>query len=200
MMVVIFGATVRSEPSKKERTHERILDSAARAIRRAGYDGASVAEIMKEAGLTHGGFYAHFPSRDALLVEAAEHAAARGLAKLTSADEGGGAGLAALAERYLSDQHVAASEDGCLLAALGSETGRQSPELRAIATRHVRRFAQLLNRLLPKKRGRTEAEADEEALAALSTLVGALILARAVDRPELSRAIRAAAQRAVSRR
>jgi len=185
-------------PSKKERTHERILESAARAIRRAGYDGASVAEIMKEAGLTHGGFYAHFPSRGALLVEAVDHAADRALEKLTK-NEKAEPDLAALVERYLSDQHVAASEDGCLLAALGSETRRQPAELRAVATRHVRKFVRAIEERLPKKRGRTEAEAHEEALAAISTLVGALILARVVDRPELSRAIRAAARKAVSR-
>lgn len=184
-------------PGKKERTHERIIESAARAIRRAGYEGASVADIMKDAGLTHGGFYAHFSSREALLVEALAHAGEVSLEKLAG-DDDGDADLTALAEKYLSDAHVATPESGCLLAALGSETRRQSPELRKIATRQVKELAGLIEQRLPKKRGRTDADARDEALAALSTLVGALILARAVDRPELSRAIRAAAKKAVA--
>ena len=64
----------RTPNSRKEETHERIVDAAGRAIRRQGYAGVGVADVMKEAGLTHGGFYAHFDSRDALLVEALEHA------------------------------------------------------------------------------------------------------------------------------
>ncbi|OXC91401.1 TetR family transcriptional regulator, partial [Achromobacter sp. KAs 3-5] len=68
--------------SRKEQSHERIVDAAARAIRRAGYSGVGVADVMKEAGLTHGGFYAHFPSRDALLAAAMERAGQDGAARL----------------------------------------------------------------------------------------------------------------------
>ena len=68
--------------SRKEATHERIVDVAARAIRRSGYAGTGVADLMKEAGLTHGGFYAHFESRDALLAEAADRAGAQGIEDL----------------------------------------------------------------------------------------------------------------------
>ncbi|WZB71040.1 TetR/AcrR family transcriptional regulator [Achromobacter xylosoxidans] len=71
----------RSTP-RKEQTHERIVEVAARAVRREGYAGVGVADIMKEAGLTHGGFYAHFPSRDAMLVEAVERAGQDGAARL----------------------------------------------------------------------------------------------------------------------
>ena len=70
----------RSAPSRKEATHERIVEAAARAIRRSGYDGTGVAEIMKDAGLTHGGFYAHFASREAMLAEAADRAGAEAVA------------------------------------------------------------------------------------------------------------------------
>src|SRR5512138_1809783 len=72
----------RPAPSRKEVTHERIVDAAARAIRRSGYGGTGVADIMKEAGLTHGGFYAHFDSREAMLAEAADRAGAEGVANL----------------------------------------------------------------------------------------------------------------------
>ena len=71
MMVVMKEImTKRNASNRKEITHTRIVETAARAIRRSGYDGTGVADIMKEAGLTHGGFYAHFPSRDAMLAEA----------------------------------------------------------------------------------------------------------------------------------
>src|SRR5881392_3058213 len=73
----------RTSSGRKEVTHERIVNAAARAIRRSGYDGIGVAEIMKDAGLTHGGFYAHFASREALLAEAADRAGAEGMAVLT---------------------------------------------------------------------------------------------------------------------
>src|SRR5687767_15731631 len=76
------AALRRPAPSRKEATHERIVDTAARAIRRSGYEGAGVAEIMKEAGLTHGGFYAHFESRAGMLAEAADRAGADGMALL----------------------------------------------------------------------------------------------------------------------
>src|SRR5437762_5773046 len=71
--------------SKKEKTRERILRAAARAIRKHGYDGLGVADVMKEAGLTHGGFYAHFASRDALLAQAAEQAGAESTENLSRA-------------------------------------------------------------------------------------------------------------------
>ena len=77
MMIIIFTATIAgmdSQPSRKELSHERIVATAARAIRRGGFQGVGVADIMKEAGLTHGGFYAHFSSRNALLAEALERA------------------------------------------------------------------------------------------------------------------------------
>src|SRR5918992_1977361 len=72
----------RADPSRKEATHERIVEAAARAIRRSGYSGTGVADIMKSAGLTHGGFYAHFDSREAMLAEAADRAGAESVATL----------------------------------------------------------------------------------------------------------------------
>src|SRR5258708_20431950 len=83
MMIVIFnGIHPMSRPpnARKEETHDRIVDAAARAIQRHGYAGVGVADVMKEAGLTHGGFYAHFDSREALLVEALERAGGKSFA------------------------------------------------------------------------------------------------------------------------
>src|SRR5205809_5682502 len=110
----------------KEATHDRIVEAAARAIRRSGYNGTGVAEVMKDAGLTHGGFYAHFPSREAMLAEAADRAGAEtvALSAQVAASVPPGQALRALAQVYLSDQHLAAVETGCPLAALGSELSR----------------------------------------------------------------------------
>jgi TetR/AcrR family transcriptional regulator, transcriptional repressor for nem operon len=106
-------------PNRKALTHERILDTAARVIRRAGFQGVGVADIMKEAGLTHGGFYAHFASRGALV------------------------------EGYLSERHLSGTENGCAVAALASEMPRQSPDVRAAAAQRVRGLIELVNASLP---------------------------------------------------
>src|SRR6476620_1362718 len=83
MVIMSKDLPTRTTPGRKEVTHERIVESAARAIRRSGYNGTSVADIMKEAGLTHGGFYAHFASREAMLAEAADRAGAESVAVST---------------------------------------------------------------------------------------------------------------------
>src|SRR4030095_15194413 len=107
----------------KEATHDRIVAAAARAIRRSGYDGTGVADIMKEAGLTHGGFYAHFPSREAMLAEAADRAGSEGVAMMEriAAPSPPPQALQAMMQAYLSKAHVEAIETGCAAAALGSE-------------------------------------------------------------------------------
>src|SRR5262247_2984897 len=105
----------RTPGSIKAETHERIVKTAARAIREHGYSGASVADVMKQAGLTHGGFYAHFESRDAMLEEALDCAASEGRARLTAASERAEPGqeLEALVGSYLSDRHVEHPGSGC---------------------------------------------------------------------------------------
>src|SRR5437773_5466359 len=110
----------RTAPTRKEATHERIVEAAARAIRRSGYDGTGVADIMKEAGLTHGGFYAHFDSREDMLAEAADHAGAEAVAMATSvaASAPTGDALHAMLRSYLSKEHIEGRESGCPIAAL----------------------------------------------------------------------------------
>lgn len=174
----------------KEASHERIVDAAARAIRRSGYDGTGVADIMKEAGLTHGGFYAHFPSREAMLAEAADHAGAESVAtssRITEAARPDQA-LEALLATYLSTAHVENIETGCPIAALGSEMPRQAPEVRHAATRRIKEMIDLVARHSPD----SGPGARESALFMVSTMVGTLVLARAVDDPKLSRALRQA--------
>src|SRR6058998_107126 len=113
----------RTSARSKEATHERIVNVASRAIRRSGYDGTGVADIMKEAGLTHGGFYAHFKSREEMLAEAADHAGAESVAMATrvAAAAPTGEALYAMLHFYLSKEHIEGRENGCPIAALGSE-------------------------------------------------------------------------------
>ncbi len=171
--------------SSKEATHERIVDAAARAIRRSGYDGTSVADIMKQAGLTHGGFYAHFASRNAMLAEAADRASAESNAETAriAATAPQGESLQRLMAAYLSKEHVCNVERGCAVAALGSEMPRQAPEVRRVSTRRIKEMIDVVARQLPDW---GQPEAHERALVIVSTMVGALLLARAVDDGKLS--------------
>lgn len=182
----------RAASRSKEATHDRIVDAAARAIRRSGYHGAGVAEIMKDAGLTHGGFYAHFSSREAMLAEAIDRAAGESVAMMEriAKESPPGQVFPAMMEAYLSKQHLEAVETGCATAALGSETPRQVPEVRRAATRRIKQMIDVVARQSPDW---GQPSAHERALVAVATLVGALTLARAVDEPKLSDALREAA-------
>ena len=178
--------------SRKEVTHERIVETAARAIRRSGYSGTGVADIMKEAGLTHGGFYAHFDSRDEMLAEAADRAGADTVAFLArvAAEAKPKKTLEAMLSAYLSKGHVEGRESGCAVAALGSEMPRQAPKVRRAATRRIKEMIDLVARQSPDW---GQPGAHERALVTVATALGALVLARAVDDPKLSDALREAA-------
>jgi len=188
MMLVMRQSTPTARAAAKEATHERIVEVAARAIRRSGYGGTGVADIMKEAGLTHGAFYAHFASREAMLAEAADRAGAESVAasaKVAAAAPRRQA-LPLLVRAYLSKAHVESAEAGCPVAALGSEMPRQAPEVRRAATNRIKEMIDLVSRQSPDW-GRPGAH--ERALTTVATMVGALVLARAVDEPALSEAI-----------
>ena len=185
---------VMSNPSssRKADTHERIVDVASRAIRRGGYAGTGVAEVMKEAGLTHGGFYAHFASRDALLAEAADRAGASAVAdaaRIVAAAPPEQA-MEALLRSYLSKAHCDAAEFGCPVAALGSELPHQAPAVRRAATGRIKEMIDLVARQAPDW---GQPGAHQRALATIATMVGAVIVARAVDDPKLSEAMLEAA-------
>jgi AcrR family transcriptional regulator len=184
----------RTPNTRKEDTHEHILEVAARAIRREGYAGVRVADVMKEAGLTHGGFYAHFPSRDALLVEALARAgrdSAAAVARAAEAKRGKGvSAFRSLVETYLSDRHLVSPETGCPVAALGCEMPRQSLAVREASALRVERLIAAVRDTLP---GATRAAAAVVA----GTLVGTLQLARALGDNEEGRAVLAAARKAL---
>lgn len=188
MMTIMTNA-----PSRKEETHERIVRAASRAIRARGYGGVGVADIMKEVGLTHGGFYAHFESKTALLAEAADRAGAEGVETLAKVAAGAppDKALSALIDAYLSQRHAETPEIGCPVAAVGSEVPRQEAEVRAASTRRIKELVGLLERSMPDwgKPG-----AHERAMAVLSCLVGSLVIARASNDGSFSKAVRAASR------
>ncbi len=181
--------------TRKEITHDRIVETAARAIRRGGYDGMGVADIMKEAGLTHGGFYAHFASRNALLVEALERAgrsSAASIARQTAArKERGVSPLRALVESYLSESHLKATDAGCPVAALVSEMPRQDPDVRKASATRVRALVKYVQQALP-----AHVHADQAGVIA-GTLVGTLQLARAIGNTEQGKTLLDAARQSL---
>ena len=176
--------------SRKDITHSRIVETASRAIRRAGYDGIGVADIMKEAGLTHGGFYAHFASRDAMLAEAADKAGEEtvAIAERIFAQVPENQALQALMNAYLSNEHMANIEKGCSFAALGSEMPRQAAEVRKASTCRIKEMIDLIKGKLAG-----QSNAYDKALVMMSTMVGTLLLSRAVDDKALSEDFRQAA-------
>ncbi|OUL69147.1 TetR/AcrR family transcriptional regulator [Paraburkholderia hospita] len=187
MMTIMQKSSIknRKPASRKEITHERIVEVAARAIRRSGYDGMGVADIMKEAGLTHGGFYAHFPSREALLAEAADRAGSEAVAlsEQIAASVPPEQALPSMVRAYLSKEHREAIETGCPVSALGSEMPRQAPVVRRAATRRIKEMIDVVARQLPDW---GQPGAHEQALMTVATMVGTMVLARAVDDPKLS--------------
>lgn len=187
---------MENQPSRKELSHERIVEAAARAIRRGGFSGVGVADIMKEAGLTHGGFYAHFESRDALLAEALERAgrdSAERIAKSSAHRQAKGASaFKALVDGYLAEAHLASPESGCPVAALASEMPRQAPEVRQAAAQRVRNLVTRVEAVLPPA-----APPDSAGLVA-AQLVGTLQLARALGDNAQGKALLAAARRSLA--
>ena len=184
-----------ANPSRKELSHDRIVTAAARAIRRGGFEGVGVADIMKEAGLTHGGFYAHFDSRNAMMAEAMARAGQESAARLTQGmalrKSRGASDLRALVEAYLSDRHLEDIEAGCPVAALACEVPRQSPEVQEAAAQRVHGLLAIVGRALPP-----DAPADSAALLA-SQLVGALLLARALGNKARGQALLRATRRSL---
>lgn len=173
MMLIMSTA-----PNRKELTHDRIVDVAARALRRGGYDGVGVADVMKEAGLTHGGFYAHFASRNALLVEAMQRAGRDSGAvlaeRMAQKQAEGASPFTALVTSYLSEQQLANAEFGCPVAALASEIPRQTAEVGDAARARVAALIDRVQRVLPEGAG------PEQAAAIAATMVGSVQLARAL--------------------
>jgi TetR/AcrR family transcriptional regulator, transcriptional repressor for nem operon len=161
--------------------HTRILEQAARLFRERGFSGVSVSEIMKATGLTHGPFYNHFASKEALVAESLQHASEKALAEMTLAQQSPEQ-MVAYVRQYVSEAHRDAPSEGCLLPAFGSEIGRE-PTAQAGFTAHLTGMITRLTASFPWPRKRS---ARGDSIRMLSAMVGAVMLARAVDDAALS--------------
>ena len=167
---------------------ERILAAASHLVRERGFDGVSVADVMKAAGLTHGGFYGHFDSKDALIREALVYESPGRRRRMDA--EGG----AEYADAYLSTHHRDNRGTGCPIAGVGSEAARASADVRATLTQAIRRQ---IDRFSAASPGTTPALRRRAAIAAYSAMVGAVTLARIVDDEEFSKEVLGATRKSI---
>ena len=173
--------------AQKARTHKRIVAIAAKRFREKGLAGFGIAELMKEAGLTVGGFYKHFDSRDHLVAEAVSSAFGGWKRRVDAAASGGPpVSYEKLIDDYLNQAHRDNPGTGCAFSALAPEIARSDKRTRALASEQVRNDIQLIAALLPEKDKRT---GRSRAILTFSALVGAMALARALSDEALSREI-----------
>ena len=187
---------MRYSKEHKAETHERIVKQASVRLRERGAHGIGVADLMKEVGLTHGGFYAHFDSREALVIEAFGYAMDRAnerwrkLAEETPPEKR----LATIVDSYLTTTHRDDPGRGCVVPALGAEIARESPKTRkAFAAKLERMIDMMADQILdvPPKTAR------KQAMATLATMMGAVVMARIAGNGEFSDEILAAGRDAV---
>lgn len=170
--------------------HERILDVATRLFRERGIDGIGVSDLMKAAGLTHGGFYGHFESKEDLVAQACRRAVARMRQNwINVVDQATGDPLEALAATYLTPKHRDGAGRGCAMAALGPEVARQGSAARRAMTEELRPFIEYLSGVV---KGSSRSLRRQKALATYASLVGALVVSRVIDDPDLSNEVLAA--------
>ena len=182
---------MRYSKEHKTETHARIVKNASVLLREKGADGIGVAGLMKEAGLTHGGFYAHFESRDALIGEAFAHAMDqttrrwRKRAEQAPEDQR----LASVVNGYLTPSHRDDVGNGCALPALGAEVLRANPKTRKSAALKLEDMIGMIADQMPPSKAKA---ARRDAIATLSVMLGALVLARMAGTGDFSSEILAA--------
>jgi len=186
---------MRYSKEHKQETHARIVRKASVRLREKGAHGIGVADLMKEAGLTHGGFYAHFDSREALLVEAFAYAMDRSMAhwRKTADETPPEKRLAMIVESYLTTMHRDDPGRGCAVPALGADIARESPKTRkAFAAKLEQMIAMIADQIpdLPRKAARKQASAT------LATMMGSMVLSRIAGNGEFSDEILAAGREA----
>lgn len=174
---------MRVSKEKAAENRDRILTEASRMFRESGLSGVGVDALTEAAGLTHGSLYSRFGSKERLAAEAVTHARNTSAARISDVGT-----LDAYVARYLSAEHRERRGDGCVIAALVGEIPRQGAAVRHSFTDAVRAFTKRIADLMPGRKS------EDEALAIVATMVGALTLARAVDDPDLSGRILAAAR------
>lgn len=177
----------------KARSRERIVAAAARQLREGGIDGVRIGELMREAGLTHGGFYGHFPSRAALIAAALERALDDGETAAKAARGGlPPSSLKAILNSYLSPVHRDHADTGCAISALAGDVARADPEVRAIMMRRLEQYFGTMATTLG-----SGPEAEAAALSTWCTMVGALVLSRVFKGEEMGDLILLQARKAL---
>jgi len=179
---------MRYASDHKARTHQRIVHNASRQLRAKGLNGPAVSTLMKASGLTHGGFYKHFGSRDDLVAEAIEESLQELRDRLvTAAEEARPAeGWKAMVRTYLTLELCDRADQGCPIAALAPDVARTPPALRQ---RIVRAVLKLREELLDWMPGRTSNERAANFLAIFSSMVGAIVIARTMPDPAVRQTI-----------
>ena len=186
---------MRYSREHKQETHARIVRKASVRLREKGAHGVGVADLMKEAGLTHGGFYAHFDSREALVIEAFAYASLRSrdhwrkIAEQTSPEKR----LALIVDSYLTVAHRDDPGHGCTIATLGSEITREGPKTRKAFAAELER---LIDLIADQISGIPRKVARKQAAATLATMMGTLVMARIAGNSEFSDEILAAGREA----
>jgi TetR/AcrR family transcriptional repressor of nem operon len=162
-----------------QQNRERILEAAGRLFRERGFESVGVADVMQAAGLTHGGFYGHFKSKDDLIAQAAGDSSGKVLERWRQIAYADGEGaLAALAQTYLSPEHRDGPGGGCLVAALGPEIARRPAPARSGITESLKRIVGFLESVVP---GGSQAARRKQAIATYASWIGAMVLARMSD-------------------
>jgi TetR/AcrR family transcriptional regulator, transcriptional repressor for nem operon len=175
--------------AEKSKTHERIVTLASKRFREKGLTGIGIAELMKEAGLTVGGFYKHFDSRDALVADALGSSLQTWKRQVDAAASGGPPfTYESLIQDYLSEAHRDHPGTGCAVAALAGDIARSDKRTRAVVTQQIQDQIELLAKLIHERSGEDGA-ARSRAIMTYCTLIGAISLARAVSDEQLSREI-----------
>jgi TetR/AcrR family transcriptional repressor of nem operon len=175
---------MRVSREKAAENRQRIIDAAGALFRAKGFAGIGVADIMRAADLTHGGFYGHFASKDDLAAQASRRALARSAAKWERIAAGSPKGAyAALLANYLTPTHRDDPARGCAFASLGSEAARGGKAVHAAFADGLQPFLDILAEAIP---GRSKAARRRKAVATMAALVGAVTLARAVGNQRFS--------------
>lgn len=173
--------------AEKAETHQRIVTLASKRFREKGLAGISIADLMKEAGLTVGGFYKHFSSRDDLVAEAMRSALGAWKRKLDAAASGGPpVTYESLVDEYLSEAHRDHPGTGCPVSALAADIARTDKRTRALITRDFQQNTELLANSIREAGEGNEGAARSRAIMAYCGLVGAITMARAVSDKQLS--------------
>ena len=181
---------MRHSKAEKAKTHDRIVAIAAKRFRENGLDGVGIADLMKEAGLTVGGFYKHFKSRDELVAEAVGSALGTWQRQVAAAASGGPpVTYGSLVSEYLSEAHRKHPGTGCAVAALSGDISRSDKQTRALVTGNIRDNIQLLEDLIRHAGPKSKSSARSQAVLTYCALVGAVGVARAVSDERLSREI-----------